>query len=124
MQLLRALNDCLMERWAGGYLFLFRLVAPSCSDALNNALASFAHTLLVARDGEGASLDDLPPASVALPPLPDSTCAWCHEAMGAVRNLCGHCRTVRYHNDACQRAHWPTHKKSACAMRYVRCECH
>ncbi len=53
-----------------------------------------------------------------MPPLPESTCGSCHEAMGAARrSMCSRCRAVHYCDGTCQAAHWPEHKRGAWAAR-------
>jgi hypothetical protein len=79
---------CFEEAWAGGVLFLFRLVEPLCDASLCNALAAFVATLLRERNGADATLDTLPMSPGPLPPLPEVVCAACRTAVSGKRLVC------------------------------------
>lgn len=111
-QLLHALLHCVEARWPGGVLMLRRhFDAAACSEPLRAALDALCLALRAACELPPAAEEDEPP--MPMPPLPESTCGFCGEAMGAARHLCSRCRDVRYHGAECQAAHWPEHKLGA-----------
>jgi hypothetical protein len=124
-QLLCALHGCVAEAWGGGFLFLHRIGAALCVPDLRDALNALARTIAAAchaGDDAAMTMDEGESAlPMALPPLPEATCAACAQPMGAVRRLCSRCRAVCYHDVECQKQHWSVHRNGVCARAAWDC---
>jgi hypothetical protein len=58
------------------------------------------------------------PAAPAAATKPSSVCASCGQARASFKK-CGRCKMVKYCSEACQRAHWPSHKPLCGVVSFI-----